>query len=130
LGPGERLHIPIFHDKLIFQVNDLPHKAWIHDGRMPLQKKGQGHAIHMSDFINSQCPECEQLQTTDAHEIMNLGKNYDGYWTNDQLVKQMKHMIQIFEWMYPNTVAEFIFDQSPAHGAFAKDALHVNGMNI
>ncbi|KAI0002605.1 hypothetical protein BJV74DRAFT_730703, partial [Russula compacta] len=59
----------------------------------------------------------------DACEIINPGKNYDGYWTNDQLVKQMKCTIQIFKRMYPNVVAEFIFDQSSAHGVFAKDAV-------
>jgi len=32
--------------------------------------------------------------------------------------------------MYPNTVAEFIFDQSSAHGAFAKDALNAKEMNV
>ena len=32
--------------------------------------------------------------------------------------------------MYPNAVAEFLFDQSSAHGAFAKDALNAKDMNV
>ena len=32
--------------------------------------------------------------------------------------------------MYPNAVAEFVFDQSSAHGAFAKDALNAKDMNV
>jgi hypothetical protein len=32
--------------------------------------------------------------------------------------------------MYPDAVAEFIFDQSSAHGAFAKDALNTKDMNV
>ncbi len=32
--------------------------------------------------------------------------------------------------MNPNTVAEFFFDQSSAHGAFAGDALNANEMNV
>jgi len=32
--------------------------------------------------------------------------------------------------MYPNAIAEFVFDQSSAHGAFAKDALNVKDMNV
>jgi hypothetical protein len=32
--------------------------------------------------------------------------------------------------MYPNVVAEFVFDQSSAHGAFAKDALNAKDMNV
>lgn len=34
-------------------------------------------------------------------------------------------MIPIFEYMYPNAIAEFVFDQSSAHSAFAKDAVNV-----
>ena len=54
LGAGELLHVPIFHDESIFRANDLPHQVWIQDGRMPLRKKGQGCAIHVSDFIVEQ----------------------------------------------------------------------------
>ena len=32
--------------------------------------------------------------------------------------------------MYPNAVGEFIFDQSSAHAAFAKDALNAKDMNV
>jgi hypothetical protein len=32
--------------------------------------------------------------------------------------------------MYPGAVAEFIFDQSSAHGAFAEDALNAKNMNV
>ncbi|KAF8548284.1 hypothetical protein OG21DRAFT_1526603, partial [Imleria badia] len=145
LGAGECLHVPIFHNESIFRANNLPRKVWVHDGRMPLRKKGQGRAIHMSDFIvkksrrltlspaqikeNSQLPVGKQLQTTDVHKIIYPGKNYDRFWTNDKLVEQVKLAIQIFKRIYPNAVAEFVFDQSSAHGAFAKDALNAKEMN-
>lgn len=32
--------------------------------------------------------------------------------------------------MYPNAVAEFLFDQSSAHGAFGKDVLNAKEMNV
>ena len=32
--------------------------------------------------------------------------------------------------MYPSPVAEFIFDQSSAHGAFTPDALNAKEMNV
>ncbi|KAI5988260.1 hypothetical protein EDC04DRAFT_2912578 [Pisolithus marmoratus] len=113
---------------------------------MPLWKKGQGWAIHVSDFIieqtghlalsevqlqnHNKLPQDQQLRTTDAQQIIYPGKNHDGFWTNDKLVEQVKHAIAIFEYMFPNAIAEFIFDQSSAHGAFAKDALNAKEMNI
>ncbi|KAI6107889.1 hypothetical protein F5141DRAFT_1064199 [Pisolithus sp. B1] len=103
---------------------------------MPLHKKGQGCAIHVSDWIvkqsgwltlsesqhqeNAALPLDQQLTCTDACEIIYPGKNYDGFWTNDKFVDQM----------YPNAIAELVFDQSSAHGAFAKDALNVKEMNV
>ena len=42
----------------------------------------------------------------------------------------MKRTLPIFERMYPNAVGEFVFDQSSAHGAFAKDALNAKEMNV
>ena len=43
---------------------------------------------------------------------------------------QVKRAIQIFECIYPDVVAEFVFDQSSAHGAFAKNALNAKEMNV
>lgn len=43
---------------------------------------------------------------------------------------QVKKVIPLFEKKYPNAVAEFIFDQSSAHGAFAPDALNAKEMNV
>ncbi|KIO02006.1 hypothetical protein M404DRAFT_148777, partial [Pisolithus tinctorius Marx 270] len=46
------------------------------------------------------------------------------------LQNKVKKAIAIFEYMYPNSVTEFVFDQSSAHGAFAKDALNAKEMNV
>lgn len=51
LGPSERLHVPIMHDETIIHVNDLQCHVYVHDGKMPLRKKGQGCAIHVFNFI-------------------------------------------------------------------------------
>ena len=107
LGPGERLHVPIMHDKTIVHANKLRHQVYVCDGKMPLQKKGQGHVIHVSDFIveqtgrlalsedqihkNAALPAKDQLKSTDAREIIYPGKNNDGFWTNDKLVEQVSH---------------------------------------
>lgn len=43
---------------------------------------------------------------------------------------KVEEVIPIFEKLYPNCVAEFFFDQSSAHGAFASDALNAKEMNV
>ena len=46
--------------------------------------------------------------------------------TNKQVIK----VIPLFEQMNPGAVAKFFFNQSSTHGAFAKDALNANEMNV
>ena len=109
LGPGERLHVPIMHDESIIHANDLQRRVYVRDGKMPLRKKGQGRAIHVSDFIvehtgrltlspaqveeNAKCPAVERLEVTDAREIIYPGKNHDGFWTNENLVAQVSNQM-------------------------------------
>lgn len=54
LGPGEQLHVPIMHDESIVRANELRRRVYVRDGKMPLRKKGQGRAVHISDFIVEQ----------------------------------------------------------------------------
>ncbi|KZT19890.1 hypothetical protein NEOLEDRAFT_1158895 [Neolentinus lepideus HHB14362 ss-1] len=102
LGPGEKLHVPLPHDKSIAQSNELCRHLWIKDGWMLLWKKVQGHAIHISDFIVEQTG-CLHL-------------------SDQQLTKNVR--------LPPDAVAKFIFDQSSTHGAFTKDALNAKEMNV
>lgn len=51
LFPHQHLHVPIFHDESIFRSNELRRRVWLTKGKMPLRKKGNGRAIHVSDFI-------------------------------------------------------------------------------
>jgi len=54
LPEGQQKHVPIHHNKSIFQLNKLQQKVWMKNGKMPLRKKGQGKAIHVSDFITKE----------------------------------------------------------------------------
>ena len=47
----------------------------------------------------------------------------------EQLLKQVKHAIHIFETAHPDFVSLFIFDQSSAHASLPPDALRAFEMN-
>ncbi|KAJ7111417.1 hypothetical protein C8R44DRAFT_528714, partial [Mycena epipterygia] len=65
----------------------------------------------------------------DARRIIYPGANYDPWWDMPQLIVQVKDAIKIFDVMYLDGVAVFIFDCSSAHEAFASDALQAHKMN-
>ena len=65
----------------------------------------------------------------DAQKVIFPGSNGDPWWDTDQLMVQMKSMIEIFKAAHPGCQALFIFDQSSAHASLPPDALKAFNMN-
>ncbi|KAJ6467260.1 hypothetical protein C8R45DRAFT_938619 [Mycena sanguinolenta] len=91
------------------------------------------HATPNPHASASHCCEREgpsyRLPKLDAREIIYPGAKHDPWWDMPQLIKQTRIAIQIFEYLYLNGIAVFIFDCSSAHEAFASDALLAHKMN-
>src|SRR5258708_10179759 len=64
---ADKEHIPVFQDESIFHTNEYWRRVWVKDGQQPLKKKGNGQAIHVSDFIT----EHGRLVLTEEEEIHN-----------------------------------------------------------
>lgn len=99
-----------------------------------LQKKGRGHLIHVSDFINEASGRLILTDENgdvveDARKIIYPGSNGDPWWDTEQLIQQVERAIKIFEKAHPDCTALFIFDQSSAHASLPADALRAFEMN-
>lgn len=81
----------VAHDEMTVQQNDGKKKSWVLDGEYPLKKKGVGRGIHVSGVI---CATKGYLH--DAEQTMEYGKNYEGYWTGELFVKQVRISSLIF----------------------------------
>lgn len=144
---GEKLHIPVVHDESIFHTNEQRARVWVPKGEQPLRKKGNGRAIHVSDFLTEPTgrlvwrgvpfpptdnPEgqADLPSLADARRIIYPGKNYDKWWDLLQMMDQLRDTVDIYQMLFPNTIGVYIFDCSSAHEAFAPDALNVNNMNV
>ena len=119
---------------------------WLKDNQQPLKKKGNGHGVHICDWIcemtgrlmlspeqitqQSQLPPEAWLKATDTSKIIYPGKNYDAWWGLAQLMDQTKITVDIFEYLHPDKVGIWLFDCSSAHKGLAVDALNVNNMNV
>lgn len=148
LAPGEKEHVVVYQDESIFHTNEYRRRQWLLSDQQALKKKGNGHAIHVSDFIcepsgrlalsDTQVIEqnklpvdsSARLKSFNACTIIYPGKNNDGWWTLPQLMKQTSSAIDIFELLHPNKVGIWVFDCSSAHEGLAPDALNINNMNI
>ncbi len=137
---GEKPLIFVTHDESIFHVFDGQGRQWLPAGEQPLCKKGAGLALHVSDFLADVC-RCLTLAddnvamndkcAKEACEIMKPGKNYDGWWTTEDLAKQVvEKAVPIFERCFPNAQALFTFDNATSHAVFTANALRTKQMNL
>jgi len=146
LGPGEKEHVVVFQDKSIFHTNKYHRCSWLAQDQQAIRKKGNGWAVHVSDFISKTIghirlseeqiakqlaqPAELHLPTFEAWKITYPGKGFDVWWDLAQLIEQVEHTLKVFEHTHPDCVGIFIFDRSSAHEGFAENALNVNNMNI
>lgn len=109
---------------MTFNANDEKHFIWIHPDHQPLQKKGRGQGLHVSDFLTP----IGRLGHGDACGIMKCVG--DIWWTGDRLLDQViEKEIPAFEAQFPGCKALFAFDNSQTHCKYATDALRVSEMN-
>lgn len=58
------------------------------------------------------------------------GKNKDGYWTNADLVNQLRKVAPLFSRTHPGCKGLFVFDNSQNHHAAPPDGLSTASMNV
>ncbi len=79
----------------------------------------------ISGFMCS-CHGFIQNESHSSYKVIKPGANYDGYWTNKDLVDQLREVIPLFSSMHEGCQLIFAFDNSQNHHAKAPDALNVN----
>jgi hypothetical protein len=127
-------------------VLEHSHHQWLAKSQQPLWKKGNGHEIHISNYMletrrqlvlnadkiaaQAVLPPDSHLHVTDARKIIYLDKNADKWWDLPQFMEQLRDTVNIFEYIHPEAVGIWTFDCSSAHEGLVSDALNVNKMNV
>ncbi|KAF8834175.1 hypothetical protein BDN67DRAFT_992719 [Paxillus ammoniavirescens] len=148
LSPGERQVEQWFHDEVTFYANDWCHSVWIHiDAGSDPCPKGEGTSIMVSDFVSADqgwC--CSPDGQESARVLFRTGKARDGWFTNEDILKQTSQTMDILEKHHPNSdhgtkewgVDKVVVDAAgkPSHGpdekvlkmkSLMKDAHFVDG---
>ena len=130
----------VTHDETTLDSNDGKRKVWIEDGRQHLRPKGAGKSIMVSQFL-CLCHGHMQVEVTEeilkrcptlnadvgsvvaTLRTIKTGKNADGWWSNQDLVDQLKLTLTIFEILHPECVAVFAFDNSSNHHKYTRQML-------
>lgn len=123
LQNGEKLLILVTHDESTFYENDRKHQRWIPlDATAVPQPKGEGVSVMVSDFLSPICGRLKD-EISEARIFFHCGKNGDGYFDNDDILKQTNEAIKLFERIYPTAQALFMFDNATTHQKRATDSL-------
>ena len=143
LDDGERKLVLVTHDDTTFDSNDGKRKVWIEDGRQHLRPKGAEKSIMVSQFL---CLCHGHMEVEVTEEILkryprlnaDVGsvvatlrtikpdKIADGWWSNLDLVDQLKLTLTIFEILHPECFVVFALDNSSNPHKYAPDALRGN----
>ncbi|EGN91677.1 hypothetical protein SERLA73DRAFT_157458 [Serpula lacrymans var. lacrymans S7.3] len=90
LPRGTKKLVLLAHDESTMQANDGPKAGWGPNGGQPLLKKGVGRGSHWSNVISSIVSWLKN-----AGQQLEYGNNYDGYWTGELFVKQLKDALWV-----------------------------------
>ena len=111
----EKRVIFIYHDETVFKANDAPSMGW-HDpqGSRATRPKGEGKGIMISDFLeeyggflsltDEELQRARQLDPNfprAARETFIFGENYQGYWTCELLLANLRRAVAIAMFKYP-----------------------------
>jgi hypothetical protein len=130
---GQKRVVIIVQDESIFYTNDSILLAWLVVNETYIKPKSTGQSQHVSAFT---C-DCHgfmkalingQLKT--SYKIITPGKNSDGYWTNDDLVKQIEDIDELVKHLHPDCDIVYLFDNSQNHHARRPDALWADNLNL
>ena len=142
-------------DKCVFKSNDGANRAWRKHGVNNHQrKKSEGRGVMVSGFISEsdgflrfneeEMQELEDIYAepfTLTRSLAKLlrktefagcsvtshlyGKNYDGYWDNEKIMKHTREFLRCADYRYRRNGVKILilFDWSSGHSAMADDAL-------
>ena len=144
---GEAKVVLLTHDESFFEAHDGKRFVWLESEKNLLRPKGSGRTLMVSQFLcqfhgamaitvtEKLLEKFPNLSGVPGDKIESLriikpGKNADGYWTNKDLIEQVRVTQTLFEILHPGCVALFSFDNSQNHKAMAPDALVTNRLNI
>jgi hypothetical protein len=114
---NQRRVVVWFHDESTFYAHDRRKKRWVHESEKAVPRaKGEGASLMVSDFVSA---DYGWLRSPDGKEsarvLFKAGKNRDGYFTNEDIVRQTEAAMEIVSKYYPDEDHVFVFDNATAH---------------
>jgi len=119
-----------YHDESTFYANDRRTKRWVHGNETAVpQPKGEGASLMVADFVSAdygwlRSPDGKE----DARVLFKAGKAREGYFTNEDILKQTWRAMEILKKHYPDEDHVLIFDNATTHLKRPDEAVSARNM--
>jgi transposase len=115
--PHERRIVLWFHDESTFYANDWHIARSIHKGEKPTPyAKGEGTSEMVADLVSA---DFGWLRSPDGKEearvLFKAGENWEGYFTAEDILKQVEKAIDILEKYYPDQDHVLVYGNVSTH---------------
>lgn len=105
------------HDETTYTQNDRRQVRWVPKDETPIpQPKGEGPSLMVADFVSA---DYGWLRSPDGKEqarvLFKAGANRDGYFTNEEILEQATHAMDILGKHFPNDQHIFVYDNARTH---------------
>ncbi|KAJ7181650.1 hypothetical protein C8R43DRAFT_1083839 [Mycena crocata] len=123
--------VPVTHDESTFFARDRRKMFYQHSSVGPTpERKGEGESLMISDFLTLEWGRLiDPVDNEEARLAFEAGKNREGWFANEHLLKQTDRAIDIFESRSNGTMTGlFLYDNAPGHLKRAADALSARTM--
>ena len=133
LKEGEKPLVLITHDESTLYANDGKKFMWTESKKKVLLPKSNGTSIMISGFV---C-ECHGFMKgiidgteLKSYKLFEAGVAREGWFTNDDLVQQLKDVLPLVKALHPDDDLLFGFDNSMTHHKRAPDGLQVTNLPL
>ena len=119
-----------YHDESVFYANDRRTMEWVSKNQKAVpQPKGEGASLMVADFVSADYGWlCSPDRKEDARVLLKVGKSREGYFTNEDVLKQTWRAMGILQTHYPHEDHVFIFDNAATHIKRPDEALSARNM--
>ena len=106
-----------YHDETTYTQNDCRQVRWVAKNERPMpQPKGEGSSLMVADFVSA---DYGWLRSPNGSEqvrvLFKAGVNRDVYFTNEEILEQVTHAMDILDKHFPNDHHVFIYDNARMH---------------
>ena len=93
LADHESNIVPVFHNESTFNYNEDQRYCWLEKDEKILKPKSCRKGLIIYEFV---CPCHGRMVDTGTWEpswvMLKYGKNYDGYWTGEDVAKKLEEV--------------------------------------